>query len=68
MCKGTKNVPTSQNEVHKVSIATEARFYLHIMELNGHACHIAYNYFKKSRKSETTRLFKFANFMFLAFL
>ena len=38
MYKGTKNVPTSQNEVHKVPIAMEAKFYLHIMELNGHVC------------------------------
>ena len=38
MCNGTKNVPTSQNEVHKTPIAMEAKFYLHIMELNGHVC------------------------------
>ena len=34
MCKETKKVPTSQNEVHKVPIAMEAKRYLRIMELN----------------------------------
>ena len=34
--KGTKNVPMSQNEAHKVTIA--AKCYLHIMELNCHVC------------------------------
>ena len=36
MCKGTKNVPISQNEVHKVPIAMGANCYLvwHIMLLN----------------------------------
>ena len=36
--QGNKNVHTSQNEVHKVPIAMEAKFYIHIMELNGHVC------------------------------
>ena len=31
-----KNVPASQNEDHRVPIAMEVKFYLHIMELNGH--------------------------------
>ena len=38
LCMGTKNVPTSKNEVLKVPIAMEAKFCLHIMELNCHVC------------------------------
>ena len=34
MCKGTKNVPIKQNEVHKVPIAMGAKCYLHIIEWN----------------------------------
>ena len=45
VCKGTKinvlenkKVPLSQNEAHKVPIATDAKCYLHIMELNCRVC------------------------------
>ena len=38
MCKGTKNVPISQNEAHKITIGMGAKCYLHIMELNCRVC------------------------------